>query len=313
MPKIAECKTDIVYTGQYAQELQQFSKKGSWTKEKSESFVALVDGLTKAGYRQFSSSTRTIGLQRKGESAIYKVPDGQRGALSKLSGKYTHIICIDRTDSYSGRLFAFNEVLSTKNVTNPLGLLYLCGLSEHLPVSLHSQIEEALKGDLAYRALGSPMECDINFVITLFKGTFMAEQHFFSGKMYSPAPARVLLRHIRENTSPVIYNDLAVWARRRFNEQGGYHRYMANAEPIQSTSAGVCAACELAHRLQTANLPLEKVKDLSIEDIRRLLKNANSCPMCGSPTKILKGTRWGIARMCRRYPECSHIEAVSQN
>lgn len=116
MAKISECKADIVYTGPYATELRAFAAPGSWTKEKSESFTTVVDGLTEVGYRSFSSSVTTIGLQRKGQSAVYRVPAGQRGALAAYADRYVHIFCVDRTDNYSGRLFAFSEVSATGQI-----------------------------------------------------------------------------------------------------------------------------------------------------------------------------------------------------
>ena len=117
MSKIANCKAEVEYTGPHAAELRAFAAPGSWTREKSESFASLVGALSAAGYRSFSSSVNTIGLQRKGQSAIYLVPAGQRGALAAYAGKFVHIVCVDRTDNYSGRLFAFSEVSSTGKVT----------------------------------------------------------------------------------------------------------------------------------------------------------------------------------------------------
>lgn len=116
MAKIAECKTDVVFVGPYASELRTFAAPGSWTKEKSEAFTAVVAGLAGAGYRSFSSSVTTIGLQRKGQSAVFRVPAGQRGALAVYAKKYVHIVCVDRTDNYSGRLFAFSEVSSNGEI-----------------------------------------------------------------------------------------------------------------------------------------------------------------------------------------------------
>ncbi len=110
MAKIAESKTEIVYAGPFAEELTSFAAPGSWTKEKSDAFSTLMEGLNAAGFRNFSSSVNTVGLQRKGQSATYLVPAGQRGALAAFSGKHVHIVCLDRTDNYSGRIFAFAEV-----------------------------------------------------------------------------------------------------------------------------------------------------------------------------------------------------------
>lgn len=113
MPRIAECKVDAEYVGPHSNELKKFTEPGNWTKEKSEAFTAVMDSLYKAGYRSFSSSVSTIGLQRKGQSAIYRVPSGQRGALAAHAEKYVHIVCIDRIDNYSGRLFAFAPIAAT--------------------------------------------------------------------------------------------------------------------------------------------------------------------------------------------------------
>jgi len=116
MAKLADCKVDVAYAGPFAEELQAFAAPGSWTSDKTASFTATVEGLTNAGYHSFSSSVATVGLQRKGQSAVYRVPMGQRGALSAHAAKYVHIVCIDRTDNYSGRLFAFSEVSQTGQV-----------------------------------------------------------------------------------------------------------------------------------------------------------------------------------------------------
>lgn len=86
MSKIANCKAEVEYAGPHAAELRAFAAPGSWTNEKSGAFAALVEALNAAGYRPFSSSVNTIGLQRKGQSAIYLVPAGQRGALAANAG-----------------------------------------------------------------------------------------------------------------------------------------------------------------------------------------------------------------------------------
>ena len=118
MSKIANCKAEVEYAGPHAAELRAFAAPGSWTNEKSGAFAALVEALNAAGYQSFSSSVNTIGLQRKGQSAIYLVPAGQRGALAAYASKFVHIVCVERTDNYSGRLFAFSEVSSTGEVTH---------------------------------------------------------------------------------------------------------------------------------------------------------------------------------------------------
>lgn len=116
MSMIANCKSDVEYAGPHAAEIRAFSAPRSWTMEKSTGFAALVDALSAAGYRSFPSSVNTIGLQRKGQSATYLVPAGQRGALAAYAGKYVHIVCVDPTDNYSGRLFSFAEASTTGQI-----------------------------------------------------------------------------------------------------------------------------------------------------------------------------------------------------
>jgi hypothetical protein len=72
-----------------------------------------VESLTNAGYRSFSSSVASIRLQRNGQSEVYRVPIGQRGALADHAERSVHVACIDRIYNYSRRLFAFSEVSQT--------------------------------------------------------------------------------------------------------------------------------------------------------------------------------------------------------
>lgn len=116
MSKIANCKADVEYASPHASEPRAFAAPGSWTKEKPAAFAALVEALSAAGYRSFSSSVNTIGLQRKGQSAIYLAPAGQKGALDAYARKYVHIVSAERTDNYSGRMFSFAEAFSTGQV-----------------------------------------------------------------------------------------------------------------------------------------------------------------------------------------------------
>ena len=82
MVKISECKTDIEFKG---------------------------DASAK-GYKTFNSSGQSIGLFRIGQSAIFAVPAKQRGALARYAGRFVHIVCVGRTDNFSGRTFAVAEV-----------------------------------------------------------------------------------------------------------------------------------------------------------------------------------------------------------
>jgi hypothetical protein len=67
MSKIADCKADVEYSGPHAKDLRAFAAPGSWTKEKSVAFAELVEGLTKSGYRSFSSSVSALNQATKKE------------------------------------------------------------------------------------------------------------------------------------------------------------------------------------------------------------------------------------------------------
>ena len=56
--------------------------------------VKLNQSLVKEEYILFHSDFRTYDLQTKGSSAIYLVPDDQRGTLKEYAGKKVQIICL---------------------------------------------------------------------------------------------------------------------------------------------------------------------------------------------------------------------------
>ena len=110
MAKIADCKVDVTYAGPFALELRSFVEPGVWTGEKTAVLEAIFEGLKAAGYHYFSSRVPTMRLQRKGQSAVYRVPLAQRGALAPYRGKLVHIVCLGRTHHHDGRRFALAEL-----------------------------------------------------------------------------------------------------------------------------------------------------------------------------------------------------------
>ena len=93
--------------------LREISNTVSWTKRKRELFTQLNQCLEAEKYIIFHSDFRTYGLQTKGSSAIYSVPDDQRGTLKEYAGKKARIICLDYSDrwpGYSGRKFAAKAI-----------------------------------------------------------------------------------------------------------------------------------------------------------------------------------------------------------
>ena len=94
--------------------LREISISISWTKRKRELFTQLNQSLIKEQYILFHSDFRTYDLQTKGSSAIYSVPDDQRGTLKEYAGKKVRIICLDYSDrwpGYSGRKFAAKAII----------------------------------------------------------------------------------------------------------------------------------------------------------------------------------------------------------
>ncbi len=93
--------------------LREISLTTSWNKRKRKLFELLNQALVTEKYRIFHSDFRTYDLQKKGSSAIYLVPDDQRGTLKEYAGKKVRIICLDYSDrwpGYSGRKFAAKAI-----------------------------------------------------------------------------------------------------------------------------------------------------------------------------------------------------------
>jgi hypothetical protein len=85
--------------------LRQLHANQTWTAAKIELFVQLMALTKRERYLQFTGDYRDYHLERKGQSCLYDVPLGQRGALKKFRGKRVRLICAGAWDQYAGRFF----------------------------------------------------------------------------------------------------------------------------------------------------------------------------------------------------------------
>lgn len=83
--------------------LVQFREISTWTQQKRELFSVIEELAVKNKYKTFTADCRDYHLQRKGDSCLYLVPEGQRGALFEFAGKRVRLICGGGWDSFSGR------------------------------------------------------------------------------------------------------------------------------------------------------------------------------------------------------------------
>ena len=102
-PRSLVAGPDISFRGHMAAELAVLAQDGAWTKARVDLLAKVVWTVKLSGYQTFNASGQTIGLYRKGQSAIFAVPAAHKDALAPFAGKLVHIICIDRSDNYSGR------------------------------------------------------------------------------------------------------------------------------------------------------------------------------------------------------------------
>jgi hypothetical protein len=68
MPKIINCQTNIAIRGRMAAELAVLAQDNSWTKVSLDLLTKMVPTV------KLSASGQTIGLCRKGHSAVFAVP-----------------------------------------------------------------------------------------------------------------------------------------------------------------------------------------------------------------------------------------------
>ena len=80
-----------------------------WSGTRKKAFDRLHGLLIESNGVIFNGDFRTYELQTKGSSAVFRIPDGQRGNLYRFKGQLVLIICIDYAEkwpSWSGRKFA---------------------------------------------------------------------------------------------------------------------------------------------------------------------------------------------------------------
>jgi hypothetical protein len=85
--------------------LRRLHATPTWTTVKSELFEQLMGLAKRERYMRFTGDFRDYHLERKGQSCLYDVPLGQRGALKKFRGKRIRLICAGAWDQYAGRFF----------------------------------------------------------------------------------------------------------------------------------------------------------------------------------------------------------------
>ena len=109
MAKIIDASVDISPNGEINELLKIASAGPNWTAARKKAFDRLDGLLTESNGVIFNGNSSTYGLQTKGSSAVFSIPDGQRGNLSRFKGQLVLIICIDydaRWPAYSDRVFA---------------------------------------------------------------------------------------------------------------------------------------------------------------------------------------------------------------
>lgn len=82
----------------------------AWTKEKRQLLDRCFELAISIGYFQFTSDFRRYYLEHKGAHCLYRVPHGQRGALSKFVGQRVRLICLGKSDGRAGRFFLVGAI-----------------------------------------------------------------------------------------------------------------------------------------------------------------------------------------------------------
>jgi hypothetical protein len=90
--------------------LRKLHANPTWTTEKIQLFEQLMALTKREKYMRFTGDFRDYHLERKGQSCLYDVPLGQRGALKKFRGKRIRLICEGAWDQYAGRFFLVKAV-----------------------------------------------------------------------------------------------------------------------------------------------------------------------------------------------------------
>ena len=81
----------------------------TWTYAKHAIFDELVKTAYESKYIRFTGDCRTYQLFRKGQSGLFDVRTGQRGALFAYQGKRVRVVCLGSIGPGSDRIFMVGE------------------------------------------------------------------------------------------------------------------------------------------------------------------------------------------------------------
>lgn len=112
MVKIKDCIIDITPASELKNVLKRASS-GHWSAVRKQAFDRLHYIIKENGGILFNSDFRTFGLQTKGESAVFRVPNKRITSLAPFRGELVFIICVDYAEKwpqYSGRKFALLRI-----------------------------------------------------------------------------------------------------------------------------------------------------------------------------------------------------------
>lgn len=109
MVGIRNALVDVLPSGEINELLKIASAGPNWTAARKKAFDRLNRLLEEINSVFFNGHCETYGLQTKGSSAVFRVPVGQRGNLSRFRGQLVLVICVDYDalwPQFSGRQFA---------------------------------------------------------------------------------------------------------------------------------------------------------------------------------------------------------------
>ena len=109
MTNIIDCTIDVLPAGELNEVLKLASSGGHWPDVRKRAFERLHEIIKENNGILFNGDFRTYGLQTKGASAVFRVPNNQIKNLAPYRGQLVLIICVDYAEkwpSYSGRKFA---------------------------------------------------------------------------------------------------------------------------------------------------------------------------------------------------------------
>ena len=123
MAKIIDNAVDITPRGEIADILKIVSAGKGLSTARKKALLKFKNFVSKNNHDVFQSDFRTFGLSTIGSSAVFQVSNGQRGYLSKYSGKLVLIICIDYAEKWPGfanRKFALIPITAEGELMDPI-------------------------------------------------------------------------------------------------------------------------------------------------------------------------------------------------